>query len=266
MVTEYLSSMDVRNSGWAEHYASMPYGQYKHEAYPLFARILDHVGPAARILDVGAGSGNLETEYARLCPDSEASFVLLDASSALLRIAKQRLEGRPTPVETVHRTYRTAGWCDGLGNFDAVVSNNAPFTVEKAELKRFFVEIFSHLKASGILLYQYPFAYFGRRSAYGKSALASFMKGLPAEILPENLEAPESERVRLEERKKKAGERHKKALAEARASGAILPDEGDWEPIGMEEHLAILTDVGFECGCIWRKRNYGAVIGVKIAT
>jgi hypothetical protein len=48
--------------GWAEHYATRPYGHYKAEVYRLFVDVLRSLGSEIRILDVGAGPGHLARE------------------------------------------------------------------------------------------------------------------------------------------------------------------------------------------------------------
>jgi cyclopropane fatty-acyl-phospholipid synthase-like methyltransferase len=137
-----LSSMDVGD--WARHYASRPYGHHKAEVYELFVDILSCLPDGADVLDVGAGPGHLAHEFYGRNPETGVGFVLLDASVEMLKIAAERLAGRR--VETVHRSFNMAGWSDGVGPFDAIVSNNSLFHVHPENLEAFYRTCYGLLK------------------------------------------------------------------------------------------------------------------------
>ncbi len=257
-----LSEMDV--GGWAECYAKRPYGHYKEEVYPLFCDILASLRAQARILDIGAGPGHLSCEYFKAHPESEFRFVLLDASVKLLKIAEARMKTQGKEIEAVNRSFNALRWDRGLGKFDAIVSNNALFHVRPRKLGAFFRACFSLLKKKGVLLNQQSFAYEGTESPYGKDPFPRFMQDLPGAILPQLSEASESEKPRLKKEWREMVSKHKEAVAEAEAAGIVFAkDQTGYRFVTAEKHLDCMRKAGFACGCIWRKREFAVVLGVK---
>ncbi len=113
----------------ARCYADKPYGHYKEEVYPLFAGILAGLPGGIRVLDVGAGPGHMAFEFYRARPDSDVKFALLEIGRAMLDIAARRMKGLGFEIECFQRSYNSPGWEEGMGTFDAVVSNNSIFHV-----------------------------------------------------------------------------------------------------------------------------------------
>jgi len=253
----------VDHGGWAEHYASRPYANSKFEVYPLFTDILACLSEGIRVLDIGAGPGHLAYEFFKRHPKSDVRFVLLDSSIKLLEIAASRLKRRGSQVKTAYRSYQMTGWEQGLGKFDAIVSNNTPYPTDLRELGRFYRACFERLKKNGILLFQQPFSYAEGKPPYGSNPLSDFLRQLPSEILPSHPRLTKREQARLETEKREATARHRKAIAEAEASGVVFPKETGWQFLTVPEHLVSLRSAGFEAGCIWRKRESAVLLGVK---
>lgn len=257
-----LSEIDV--GAWAGHYATRPYGHYKQEVYQLFIDVLSLLPAEARLLDIGAGPGHLAVEFFKRRPKSAFTFVLLDAGAELLKIAAERLRPRAKRVRTVNRSFNIKGWEKGLGRFDAIASNNALFHVRPRKFKSFYRTCFSLLKRDGILLNQQSFAFVGDKSPYGDDAFSQFMRDLPGRIMPQMSGLTESDTRRLEKEKSEALATHRKALAEAKAAGvSFRSNQTGYHFLTVEKHLEAMRDAGFAAGCLWRKREFAVVAGVK---
>lgn len=255
------SSMDVGNL--AQHYAARPYDHYRKEVYQLFVDILGCLGSESRILDIGAGPGHLAREYFRRFRRGQSRFVLLDVSRELLAIAEQRLRSRGDRVRTVLRSYNKDHWDRGLGKFDAVVSNNSLFHVWPERLEGFYATCFGRLKKNGILLNQQAFAYEAGRSPYTDDPFAVFMRSLPENILPPLPHLSAADKRRLRREQDEAQRKHRQALEQAKRSGVALPEERGYQFLTVERHLECMRAAGFAAGCIWRKREFAVLLGVK---
>ncbi|HEU4413040.1 MAG TPA: class I SAM-dependent methyltransferase [Polyangiaceae bacterium] len=95
--------------------------------------VAEHAPGAARVLDLGAGTGALSERVAARCPG--ARFVLLDADAAMLARAGARLEGLRGRLEL-----RAGRFTDPLPAADAAVASLAlhhvPDLDEKARVYR----------------------------------------------------------------------------------------------------------------------------------
>jgi tRNA (cmo5U34)-methyltransferase len=105
------------------------------------------LGPAPRILDLGAGTGMLSGVVAGL--RSDAHFVLVDGSSELLAQAERRFDGRCASCVTVAQDMR-----DPIpdGQYDAVVSALAIHHLEDPEKHDLFKRIHHVLKPGGVFV------------------------------------------------------------------------------------------------------------------
>lgn len=76
-----------------------------------------------RVLELGSGPGFLAEHLLRRNP--QVQVVLLDFSAPMQVLARERLQPFADRVTHVERSFRDEGWADGLGRFDAVVTNQA---------------------------------------------------------------------------------------------------------------------------------------------
>jgi SAM-dependent methyltransferase len=250
--------------GWAQHYASIPYDHYRMEVYHLFIDILTQTKSHARVLDVGAGPGNLAYEYFRRHPESDCHFVLLDASRELLRVAEARFASRAGQVTTLARSYNSAGWADGMGKFDAIVSNNSLFHLRPRNLAAFHRGCFAHLKKNGLFLNQQAFGYESRDSPAVRDAFSQFVQTIPESILPQYAGSmTQAELSRLKRQKIAAGRKRVRAMGRARVAGVGIGEADEHQYLTAERHLACMRQAGFTAGSIWQKRDFAVLMGVK---
>lgn len=256
-----LSDLDF--GGCAEHYASRPQDEhFKGEVYPLFINVLSRLPDGARALDIGAGPGHLAVRFYAAHPDSGLQFVLLDSSRELLRIAAERVAGRG--AATLVRSFNMDGWEEGVGEAHAIVSNNAIFNVRPERLDGFYKTCHGLLAPAGILLNQQAFAYSDGESPYGDAAFRQATRELLQSLFPGRPDMTQEQQDRLVEEHRRTKERQEKALAEARAAGVeILPDQSGYQFLTVERHLGSMRAAGLACGCIWRKREFAVLCGVK---
>ena len=262
----HISMWDADGGKAAQCYAGKPYGHYKEEIYPFYGEVLEALGDGIRVLDVGAGPGHLAFEFYRKRPGSAVRFSLMDGGQAMLDIAKRRVRGLGIEVECFQRDFNLAGWQEGLGKYDAVVSNNAIFNVEPDLLGEFYGILFSLLNEGGLLMNQQSCAYedadFGRAVKSFPDVLAPsrFMSGEEAE----RLAAMNAEQRRLNE---EALEKAKEQADVLRGDGKDVPDvqSAGYANIHLPAsvHVSHMRKAGFAAGCIWRKMNFVVLVGVR---
>lgn len=259
-----ISPMKNDFGEWAQHYLSIPYDHYRMEIYQLFIDLFGQMKSSARVLDVGAGPGHLSYEYFRRNPLSACQFLLLDASRELLKVAQDRFQSRASQVVTVARSYNAEGWDKGLGKFDAIVSNNSLFHLRPQNLDGFYKACFERLKKNGLLLNQQAFGYESRSSPTVFDAFSQFVQTIPESILPQYPKAmTKTEMKRLKSKKIAAGKRRVRAMEKARASGVEIAEADEHQYLTAERHLESMRKAGFTAGCIWQKRDFAVLMGVK---
>jgi len=97
---------------------------YREDIFADFAKELRSIEPAVRrVLELGSGPGFLAEHLLRALP--AASFVLLDFSPAMHQLARERLVTQLGRLECMERSFREPGWDEGLGTFQAIVTNQA---------------------------------------------------------------------------------------------------------------------------------------------
>jgi SAM-dependent methyltransferase len=250
--------------GWAQHYVSIPYDHYRMEVYQLFIDILGQTKMHSRVLDVGAGPGHLQYEYFQRYPESTCQFVLLDASRELLKAAEARFESRASQVRAVVRSYNSADWHDGLGKFDAIVSNNSLFHLRPRNLESFYDTCFKSLKKNGLLLNQQAFGYESHNSPTVVDTFSRFVQTISESIMPQyQIPMTSDEFKRLKSRKIAAGKRRVRAMEKAKASGNGIAVSDEHQYLTAERHLEGMRAAGFTAGCIWQKRDFAVLMGVK---
>ena len=94
------------------------------EIFQAFGRELSGLGKSdSAVLDLGSGPGFLAAHLLDALP--AIRLTLLDFSAAMHELARARLELRATSAHFVERNFKEAGWSQGLGLFDAVITNQA---------------------------------------------------------------------------------------------------------------------------------------------
>ena len=259
-----ISPMKNDFGRWAQHYVMSPYDHYRGEVYDLFIDIFKHLKSLATVLDVGAGPGNLAYEFFRRFPNSGCRFVLLDASREMLCAAEDRFAARHKAVTTVCRSYNTDGWEVALGKFDAIASNNSLFHLRPYNLKSFYRICFDRLKANGVLLNQQAFGYESRNSPRVHDRFSGVVQTLPEEIMPQySIPMSELEKGQLKDRKIAAGKRRMRSMQRAIAAGVHIEQADEHQYLTAEKHLQLMRTAGFSAGCIWQKRDFAVLMGIK---
>ncbi|MDO9316622.1 MAG: methyltransferase domain-containing protein [Gammaproteobacteria bacterium] len=135
---------------------------YREDFFAVFADELKAIDkPAIRILELGSGPGFLAHHVLSKIPG--AQLTLLDYSSAMHELARHRLIDNPGSVTFVERSFKESGWEVGLGQFDAVITNQA---VHELRHKRYAAAL--HAQVKGLLraggVYLVADHYFGERA------------------------------------------------------------------------------------------------------
>ena len=257
-----VSMWDADDGEAARCYAEKPYGHYKEEVYPLFASVLAALPDDGRVLDVGAGPGHMAYEFYREHPESGLHFTLVDVGRAMLDIAEERLAALGRTAETFQRDFNRPGWAEGLGTYDAIVSNNAVFHVKPERLGEFYAEVNGLLKADGLVLNQ-------QSCAHEDADFAKALEGFPDALSPlgllsaEKVEQWEKARPRQKELSAAALE---KMRAELKSRGATPPpSDGAYANLGLpaSAHVPHMQAAGFAAGVIWRKMEFVVLVGIK---
>ncbi len=189
----------------------------------------------------------------------------MDEGRAMLDIAARRIRELGFEIECFQRSYNSPGWEEGMGTFDAVVSNNSIFHVRPELLSGFYAILHGILNENGLLLNQQSFAY---EHPDFKDALAGFPDALsPRRLLSEeDIEKAARLGVRQGHLNAAAEEKREKEVERLRAEGHEVEEE---EPayanlhLPATGHVACMRDAGFAAGCIWRKMEFGVLVGIK---
>jgi SAM-dependent methyltransferase len=112
--------------------------------------IRTHLNENAKIIELGSGPGLLAEEILCTCPLRR--YVLLDASTAMHDIARERLLGFDAQIH-VTRDFRSENWTDGLRLFDAVVTMQSVHEVRHwRHVAKLYQQIMSVLVSGGHFL------------------------------------------------------------------------------------------------------------------
>jgi cyclopropane fatty-acyl-phospholipid synthase-like methyltransferase len=123
-------------------------GFFEAFAQALRATGRDHL----RVLELGSGPGMLAEHL--LEQVSIEHYVLLDFSEAMHALARARLADELAHCVFETRDFRAPDWGDGLGRFDAVVTQQAAHEVRhKRHLPKFLAEARALLRPGGTLLF-----------------------------------------------------------------------------------------------------------------
>ncbi len=115
---------------------------YREDFFAAFADELIAVGkPSIRILELGSGPGFLAHHL--LSKIQRAELTLLDYSAAMHELARRRLSDNLDSATFVERNFKEPGWEVGLGQFDAVITNQA---VHELRHKRYAAALHAQVK------------------------------------------------------------------------------------------------------------------------
>lgn len=252
--------------GWADFYASGPvYGHFKDELYPLFAQALRQLPARARVLDIGAGPGNLTLEYGKLHPAHPLKWILIDASREMLKIARERLASQDLATQV--RSFNQDGWDDGLtaaGPLAAIVSTNALFNLRPERLDGFYAACAQMLAPGGWLLTQQSFGWSHLENPQADKGFPAAAQRLLGAFFPGQPAMDASVQTVRETEKRAALARKDAAIAAAQATGAkMVLDQSGYHFLTVEEHVASLRKAGFQAGELWRKREFAVLLALK---
>jgi SAM-dependent methyltransferase len=139
MISDVPSPIDLRQMSDASEWeaTSMEKRPWRAVFFAKFAEEIAAMQPAAaHVLELGSGPGFLASEVLREMPG--LNLTLLDFSEAMHALARQRLGKRINRVQFLVRSFKDPDWCDGLGHFDAVITNQA---VHELRHKRYAEEL-----------------------------------------------------------------------------------------------------------------------------
>jgi SAM-dependent methyltransferase len=148
------SPIDLREPGDAQAWArdASTKRPWRREYFLRFAAELKALGrPFPRVLELGSGPGELADTVLHEVPGLR--LVALDFSDAMHDLARARLANKEGRMTFVTRNFLETGWADGLGRFDAVITNQ---TVHELRHKRraaaLYTQVRSLLLPDGVFL------------------------------------------------------------------------------------------------------------------
>jgi SAM-dependent methyltransferase len=244
----------------ARYYAHHSYGHYKSEVYPLFVNILSTLDNGSTILDIGGGPGNMPYEFFREYPEKRIDYWILDGSSELLKIAREKL-GNDSRIHTKVIDFNSDDWCRDLPQSEAAVSNNALFHLHPDRIPGFYAGMSEKLKPGGFFLNQQSMRYTGGHHPYRDNAVTRFFNAMPYAVLPQMPQFSGEEAVNMKEAEKEIKERHEKEIEQAKACGDIDPTVYHFHSV--EDHLQALRDAGMAATTIWQKKEFYVILGIR---
>ena len=133
---------------WAE--SANAVRPWRMQFFEAIALAIDSKRPA-RVLELGSGPGFLAEQVLSRC--GQVEMVLLDFSSPMHKLARERLLRHSNRVQYIERSFKAENWMEGLGSFDYVVTNQA---VHELRHKRYAVplhkQVLSVLRPEGTYL------------------------------------------------------------------------------------------------------------------
>jgi SAM-dependent methyltransferase len=114
----------------------------REEMFEAIGRELSRLGKNdLTILELGSGPGFLAAYLLHMLP--AVRLTLLDFSTPMHDLARARLGPSTTHVSFVERSFKEPGWSQGLGRFDAVITNQA---VHELRHKRYAASLHAAVK------------------------------------------------------------------------------------------------------------------------
>lgn len=97
---------------------------FRLDFFDAFTRELQRINETSlEVLELGSGPGFLAHHLLVNFPDLK--MTLLDFSPAMHELARRRIVDSAGRVTFVERNFKELGWSEGLGKFDAVITNQA---------------------------------------------------------------------------------------------------------------------------------------------
>ncbi|MCY4182702.1 MAG: DUF938 domain-containing protein [Gammaproteobacteria bacterium] len=149
---------------------ALPYSQAcENNKRPILAVLQQHLGDAASLLEIGAGTGQHAEFLAGHFPGLrwQSSDIAANLPALRPRIARA---GLPAPIAL---DVDASAW--RCGSHDAIFSANVLHIVGAGSVERFFSGLGAHLNPGGLLLIYGPFRY---RNAYTSESNAHFDRWL----------------------------------------------------------------------------------------
>lgn len=142
---------------WNQSPAASAYDAAAPVIHPHYTRVQDALldalpfapRDAARVLDLGGGSGRLAERLLDRFPS--AQVVVLDQSASFLGLAAGRLERFGARARLLQRAMH-AEWARGLAPFDAVVSTSAIHHLSPGDKRALFKRTLRVLKPAGVFV------------------------------------------------------------------------------------------------------------------
>lgn len=125
---------------------------FREDFFDAFTEQLANLAkPNLKILELGSGPGFLAHYILSRLP--AASMALLDFSSAMHELARNRLSNLIERVDFIERDFKAPDWEIGLGKYDAVITNQAVHELRhKYYAKTFHRQVKTLIKENGIYL------------------------------------------------------------------------------------------------------------------
>jgi len=154
MCEDVPSPIDLRLMRDAREWemSAMAKRPWRIEFFDRFAAELAVKPPqVTRVLELGSGPGFLAEHLLRANPD--ITLTMLDFSGAMHELAKVRLGELGTRAQFVERTFKESHWVEGLGQFEAVVINQAVHELRhKRHASALHTQVRSVLSPEGVYL------------------------------------------------------------------------------------------------------------------
>ena len=127
MAEDVPSPIDLQDMATAREWAASALSKrpWRTEFFEAFSALIANSSPGHphRVLELGSGPGFLAEHLLR--SHATISYVALDFSAAMHKLAAERLGGLASRVQFVERSFREPDWTQALGDFDFVVTHQA---------------------------------------------------------------------------------------------------------------------------------------------
>ena len=128
------SPVDLRKMSAAKEWESLAMQRpFRMDFFEAFTNELQQLNKASlHVLELGSGPGFLAHHL--LSDVAGLTITLLDFSPAMHELARKRVGKKVGHVKFIERSFKETSWSEGLGKFDAVITNQA---VHELQHKRY---------------------------------------------------------------------------------------------------------------------------------